>query len=757
MDLSQFNSFAPLAASVGYTTLIVAGLVRRGRRERVMWWLTAFLSLSIVWEFLILHSGNLPFLPNLSIKLLLLSTAILGALTAAYAEWAHANRWLKIGAFAIVIGLLADLIPPALSVKLPGPNALEISFSNVISHLLWLMLASYLTLATWHHYRRTQLQWHANRLLFWLLALLLTFAGEAMLLFHWTGLTMLGQLSRFVGILGVAYALFSHRIFDVRTRSRSAITILLVTLVSASPIAGAVLLTQWLARAEPGGTNGVLTVIGVGTGLLFYQPIRRFVERIAHRYLMGEAFTTSSVVRSYSQAVYRTLDVEQLALVAVGTLSDLLEAKYGALMLITETPLGYGVKPIPMTGVGQLRQTVLPPSSPLLKMLVQQHQPLLQYDIDFNPDFAELSPSERSWLKELSMEVYVPISTGREIVGLLAVGPRYSGVPYQPSELELAQILADQTVVALQNSRLYSELASQNEKIRQLNVNLVSQNERLEIMDRVKSDFITIASHELRTPLTQVKGYADILAAMNEENSLSQDQTRGIVGHINRATLLLEGLISAMLDASQIDVDGMQLAYEPTRLTVVVDLATQSLRDPMRERRIALSTEGLDECPIIQADIKRLTQAFSNLISNAVKYTPDHGSIMLSASSLPVSNGAKEYIEIVIADTGIGIDPRFHDLIFEKFFRTGDPQLHSTGSTKFKGAGPGLGLPIAKGVIEAHGGRIWVESASEDEARLPGSRFHIILPVQPPEPESEPEWDAELSPPLTAAEEGYGP
>ncbi len=126
-------------------------------------------------------------------------------------------------------------------------------------------------------------------------------------------------------------------------------------------------------------------------------------------------------------------------------------------------------------------------------------------------------------------------------------------------------------------------------------------------------------------------------------------------------------------------------------------------------------------------------QAFTNLISNAVKYTPDHGSITIQASLPPSQNGEDDqYIEVIIADSGIGIDPKFHELIFEKFFRIGDPQLHSTGSTKFKGAGPGLGLPIAKGVIEAHGGHIWVESSSEDEERLPGSSFHIVLPVNPP-------------------------
>jgi signal transduction histidine kinase len=93
-------------------------------------------------------------------------------------------------------------------------------------------------------------------------------------------------------------------------------------------------------------------------------------------------------------------------------------------------------------------------------------------------------------------------------------------------------------------------------------------------------------------------------------------------------------------------------------------------------------------------------------------------------------NGVKSpFVEVVISDTGVGIDKADHDLIFEKFYRVGSPSLHSTGTTKFLGAGPGLGLPIARGVIEAHGGRVWVESEGRDEKRCPGSQFHVILPA----------------------------
>ena len=250
---------------------------------------------------------------------------------------------------------------------------------------------------------------------------------------------------------------------------------------------------------------------------------------------------------------------------------------------------------------------------------------MLQYELDFNRQYSNLTTEVRSWLKNMAMDVFVPITAGDNLDGLIAMGPKKSGIPYQPDELDLVQTLADQAVIALQNARLYSELEGQNEKINQLNVDLINQNERLEIMDRVKSDFITIASHELRTPLTQVKGYADILSAMNDENGLSQDQTREIVGHINRASAQLEGLITAMLDASQLDVDGMQLTFMETSIETIMRLAVEPLRTAMIERRISFHTDGLPDIPPIHADFKRMVQSFTNILGNAIKYTPDHG------------------------------------------------------------------------------------------------------------------------------------
>ena len=734
MSASNWIDLLPLIAAGGYTLLLMAAFIRHGQQERQARWFLAFLFASAIWEVLRFFAPDLNLPPNFSLKALLIGTLTLGMTTAAYVKWPDLRQWALLGAITIIVTLIADIALPGAEIDIPGTSG-NLTYRGFVSFIAWFFLSSYIFIRTWREYRRSLYPLHANRLLFWSIALLSTFIGEALIFILFSGFMVAGQLFRFAGVVALAYAVASHRIIDVRTRSQKALAQLIITLISAIPILGLILLvqqaSQWLSWND--SVTILSTLIALTVGFFFYQPIRTVMQRIVYRYFLGEGVNINRVLRRYSQLTSRTLDVHELALVIIGTIGDLLETNRGALLTVTRNGDLFAVDAIPAMGQVPQQHITFNGEDLFCRTMLQQHQPMSQYEFDFNPAFENLSPREHEWLAQMAMDVYVPIGTAGELEGLIAVGPKKTGIPYQPDELELLQTLADQTVIALQNARLYSELGTQNEKIRQLNRDLVDQNERLEVMDRVKSDFITIASHELRTPLTQVKGYADILSAMNDENVLTRDQTREIVGHINRATVQLEGLISAMLDASQIDVDGMQLNFMDTTLETVLRLAVEPLTKAIRTRRINFEVYGVRQMPPIQVDFKRLVQCFTNLIGNAVKYTPDFGTVAITAELLPAENGQSERMAITISDTGIGIDPRYHDLIFEKFFRIGDPQLHSTGSTKFKGAGPGLGLPIAKGVIEAHHGRIWVESNGEDETQLPGSHFHIILPIHPPE------------------------
>ncbi len=151
------------------------------------------------------------------------------------------------------------------------------------------------------------------------------------------------------------------------------------------------------------------------------------------------------------------------------------------------------------------------------------------------------------------------------------------------------------------------------------------------------------------------------------------------------------------------------------------------------ERKQTIEVRELEKLPPVVADQAALRKVFYNLVINAIKYTPDGGKITIWGRDVAVNE--KDFptgaVEVVVSDTGIGIDPSYRDLVFVKFYQTGESALHSSGRSKFKGGGPGLGLAIARGIVEAHEGKIWVESAGCDEKTCPGSQFHVVLPLRP--------------------------
>lgn len=339
-------------------------------------------------------------------------------------------------------------------------------------------------------------------------------------------------------------------------------------------------------------------------------------------------------------------------------------------------------------------------------------EPLVIADCETDPRWVQVEglPLNRSWLG-------APLMTKKEAIGMISIGKEEAGA-YGQAEAELALNFAGQAAVALQNARLYDEL--------------VNAYKHLERLDKTKSDFINIAAHELRTPITVIQGYTSMMltdAGIKENVFLSQ-LLDGILSGMNR----LYEIVNSMLDVSKLDSEAFEFHLTPTLIGRIVGKIGDELQDPLKERQLQLEIEDMGDLPEVQADVDGLKKVFNQLLLNAIKFTPDGGTIIVSGRAFSENDGGEpaDFVEVLVRDTGIGIDPEHHDLIFEKFYQTGELALHSSGKTKFKGAGPGLGLAIARGIIEAHGGKIWVESDCHDEEKCPGSTFHVVLPVDGP-------------------------
>ncbi len=251
----------------------------------------------------------------------------------------------------------------------------------------------------------------------------------------------------------------------------------------------------------------------------------------------------------------------------------------------------------------------------------------------------------------------------------------------------------------------------------------------LERLDRAKLDFIEVAAHELRTPLTVIQGYADVLR--NYPAIQADEVLRDVVSGVLRGVGRLHEIVNGMLDISKIDTETLQVSRVPVLLQSVLNELKNDLEPALVNRKQTLTIKRLGEVPVIEADPGLIYKIFYQLFTNAIKYTPDGGQIMVTYWATEVEQMGPS-VAVVIQDTGIGIDPKHHKAIFEKFYQIGTVALHSSGKTSFKGGGPGLGLALVKGAVEAHGGMVWVESEGYDESRLPGSTFKVLLPIRAP-------------------------
>jgi signal transduction histidine kinase len=224
---------------------------------------------------------------------------------------------------------------------------------------------------------------------------------------------------------------------------------------------------------------------------------------------------------------------------------------------------------------------------------------------------------------------------------------------------------------------------------------------------------------------------------MDDPELSENDYYKKVILGIFEGTTRLHEIVDSMLEVAKIDTRALELKSEPVRMSGLINQVCNGFDKALEERTLELKINIDENLPQVLGDPEALKKVFYHLVSNAIKYTPDGGEIKISGSHIPAGDRAFSPggVQIVVSDTGIGIDPRFKELIFSKFYQTGELALHSSGKTKFKGGGPGLGLAIVRGIVTGHGGRVWAESEGYDEENTPGSRFYVILPIEPEQPD----------------------
>ncbi len=323
-------------------------------------------------------------------------------------------------------------------------------------------------------------------------------------------------------------------------------------------------------------------------------------------------------------------------------------------------------------------------------------------------------------------------------MSILEKGPRTATVrALEPTTVlevgrgEFTRVLESSPALATRIlSRLTTRLREADQRLitelREANEELTRALHSLERLDQAKSGFIRLAAHELRTPVAALRGYAQMMQKSPAVDS--QGELKVLVEGVVTGTERLHRIFDSILDISRLVDSSPQVNRSPLSLETLLRSIRSELAPALAKRDLKLSLKGLDDLPLYPGDPELLRKAFRHLVGNAIKFTPDRGSITVTGR-LTETPGLGQCVEIAVEDKGVGIDREDLELVFERFYCSGELSLHSSGSTTFGGGGPGLGLAIARGVVEAHGGRIWAESPGHDEAKCPGSRFVLLLPL----------------------------
>ncbi len=382
-----------------------------------------------------------------------------------------------------------------------------------------------------------------------------------------------------------------------------------------------------------------------------------------------------------------TLDPEQLLQYIIKTASELLDCEATSILLYDEKR-GELFFATAANAAKQLAAIPVPLEGSIAGTIFRENRPLIINNAQQDPrHYGQVGEQINFQTRTL---LGVPMRIRNRVTGVLEALNKRSG-EFTQADTDLLSVVASQAAIAIQNARLIQALQKAYDELSRV--------------DKLKSDFISIASHELRTPLGVLLGYATFL---QEE---SQGQASEMAAKVLNSALKLRELVEAMTNLNLIQVGSTRMEFRTIPIQQVILSAVKEIKIAAEAKNQKLSLNLSEKALIVQADSEKLKLVFVNLLNNAVRFTQPEGEIWVMVK--PMHNEA--WVEI--QDNGGGIPPGELENIFKEFYQVEDHMTRRVG-------GLGLGLSIARGIVKLHNGRIWAESGGEGQ----GSTFRVVIP-----------------------------
>lgn len=394
-----------------------------------------------------------------------------------------------------------------------------------------------------------------------------------------------------------------------------------------------------------------------------------------------------------SQILNSTLSVEPLLQIIIQAATELTNTEACSIMLIDKRTGELRFAEATGGVIEALKKISVPLENSIAGWVIRKDKPILIRDAKNDPRWHRGVDESTDF--ETQSILGVPLKVREQVIGVVEVVNKKTEEGFNQDDIQIATTLASHAAIAIENARLLDELQRAYRDLSQL--------------DQIKGDFVSIASHELRTPLAVILGYATFLRA-NLTGQASEQ-----LDIVLSSAMRLRSLIDDMVNLRHIQTNEVQLERSTFSLRQLVLDVTQEFSQLMGGKQQTLTTKFIPgDTPLnIDADRQKIYLILANLLSNAIKFTPEGGRIHINVEL----KGYKYWLNVI--DTGIGIPQTEYDRIFDQFYQV-EPSL----TRKYQGMG--LGLSIAKGMVEVHKGRIWVESVVGK-----GSNFTLVLPSGP--------------------------
>lgn len=482
--------------------------------------------------------------------------------------------------------------------------------------------------------------------------------------------------------LSVAYAVLRHQLFGISRALQKTLTYAAVT----ASLGGLYFLLLETARAWLGLHSQSANLLVIFTLTVIFAPLYQRIQASIDRLFARSPVQAQKVAAEFGQEAQAERDPARLLELFASTIGGLLDPE------VLATYLRQDSHALTLTASwGDSRD--------LPDELAGDHPLALQ-----TSTLKQAVSVPRGTLSGHEESLCLPMLVQGESIGLLIVGKCRKGRLYEESERLFLVTMAQQLAFWLKNAQLFEHLSRRNEE-------LSEANRHLQELDRLKGDFLNAASHELRTPLASIMGYAEFL-----EDGLGgpvSPEQQEYIQEVQRGARRLQRLVDDLLDFARLEAGSFKLDPQDGDLRDAIAEATRSMVPQAMALGVSLELELPDKPLWARVDARRIEQVLLNLVGNALKFTPEHGRVTIAARSVP------EGCRIEVRDSGIGISPQQLPRLFEKFFQVDPTTTRTYGGT-------GLGLSIVKALIDAHEGRVGVESRLGE-----GSCFWFVLPRTP--------------------------